>query len=618
MPLSGKRMYRSVIFQVFLAMAVIAGMALASMSLSVYVTVNAQNDAEAINLAGSLRMQSYRISNTLNQADQGNLEDPAAELDREITEFSSKLNTSIIPSVVADAGNAPLKKSWGKVLDNWNEQMSPLLQATRDGELSWQEGYRRYNEKLGRYVADIDAAVTYLQRDNEGKIELLGMTEAVSIFLIVFIVLYLVMKADSNFVVPLRKLVKAAEAVEGGDLGHRIKDHPENELGVLAMSFNTMTRSLEAQYRTLEDQVEERTRELHRSNQALYFLYKTSREIASSPYDERLLRAFLAELKKVADVDAINLCVSAEPNYLGYDYISTSAENGEDCDGDCSVCALAPERLERAHLPGVSLAIESRSDNYGFLYIRPREGEKLAPWQNQLLNTVAESLSTAFAFHRTLGQEHRVMLLEERSTIARELHDSLAQSLSYMKMETARLQKMIEKGLESDRIEGAIADLQEGINAAYKHLRELLVTFRVKLDAPDLRTALQAAVTEFDEQSSAQVQLNYKIEGNSLGPNGDIHVLHVVREALNNAVKHSRASQILLHCDRLPTGDFVFIIEDNGVGIPDQPEKQHHYGLYTMRERAHRLDGELEYTARDSGGTRVQLRVPASAKLLGA
>ena len=181
MPLSGKRIFSSVIFQVFLAMAVIAGMALASMGLSVYVTVKSQNDAEAINLAGSLRMQSYRISNTLNQADQGNLEDPAAELDREITEFSSKLNTSIIPSVVADAGNAPLKKSWGKVLDNWNEQMSPLLQATRDGELSWQEGYRRYNEKLGRYVADIDAAVTYLQRDNEGKIELLGMTEAVSI-----------------------------------------------------------------------------------------------------------------------------------------------------------------------------------------------------------------------------------------------------------------------------------------------------------------------------------------------------------------------------------------------------------------------------------------------------
>ena len=394
--------------------------------------------------------------------------------------------------------------------------------------------------------------------------------------------------------------------------------NPENELGVLAMSFNTMTQSLEAQYRTLEDQVEERTQELHRSNQALYFLYKTSREIASSPYDERLLRAFLAELKKVAVVDSINLCVSAEPNFLGYDFISTNENKGEDCQGDCSVCALSPERLERAHIPGVSLPIESRSDSYGFLYIRPMEGEKLLPWQNQLLNTVAESLSTAFAFHRTLGQEHRVMLLEERSTIARELHDSLAQSLSYMKMETARLKKLMEKGFDSEKIEEAIADLQEGINAAYKHLRELLVTFRVKLDAPDLRTALQHAVTEFDEQGSALVQLDYQIEGSSLGPNGDIHVLHVVREALNNAVKHSGASRILLRCDRTPDGDFIFNIEDNGIGIPDHPEKQHHYGLYTMRERAQRLDGELEYTTRDSGGTRVQLRVPGSANLLGA
>lgn len=617
MPLSGKPRYRSVIFQVFLAMAVIAGMALASMSLSVYVTVHAQNDAEAINLAGSLRMQSYRISNTLSQAEKGNLEDPATMLDREITGFTRKLASSTIPAVVDGAGNAPLEQSYRRVVENWEREMSPLIAAARDGDLSWQEGYRRYNEKLDEYVADIDAMVTHLQRDNEGKIELLGMTEAVSIFLIVFIVLYLVMRADSNFVIPLRKLVRAAEDVERGNLGHRIEEFPENELGSLATTFNNMTESLQAQYRTLEEQVEERTRELHRSNQALYFLYKTSREIASSPYDERLLRVFLAELKKVSDVESINLCVNAEPNYFGYDYLSTEDNPKDECHGDCSECALSPQHLQKTHTPGISLPIESRSDNYGFLYILPREGEKLLPWQNQLLNTVAETLSTSFAFHRTMGQEHRVMLLEERSTIARELHDSLAQSLSYMKMETARLQKMMEKGFEKERIEGGVADLQEGINAAYKHLRELLVTFRVKLDSPDLRTAMQHAVREFDEQSSAHVTLDYQIEGPGLGPNGDIHVLHIMREALNNAVKHARAENILLTCTR-NRGNFLFTVEDDGIGISDNPEKQHHYGLYTMRERAQRLNGELAYSPRDQGGTRVQLRVNDDAGLMAA
>ncbi len=614
MPLSGRPMHRSVIFQVFLAMAVIAGMALASMGLSVYVTVGAQNDAEAINLAGSLRMQSYRISNTMALAELGEVDEPAASLDRELAAFTLKLKSSAIPEVVKSARNTPLTKSYLRVVNNWDREMAPLITAARDGRLALDESYRLYNEGLDEHVADIDAMVTHLQRDNEGKIELLGMTEAVSILLIVFIVLYLMMKADSNFVLPLRKLVSAAEDVERGNLGHRIRDFPDNELGVLAMTFNTMTQSLQAQYRTLEEQVEERTRELHRSNRALYFLYKTSREIASSPHDERLLRVFMSELKKVSDVERITLCVTAEPNMRNYDFLSTEDAVSAACDGDCGECQFSPDMVAKAHLPGISLPVQSRNDNYGFLYVEPRGGEKLAPWQNQLLNTVTETLSTAFAFHRTLGQEHRVMLLEERSAIARELHDSLAQSLSYMKMETARLIKLMDKGAEQAQIEGAVADLQEGINAAYKHLRELLVTFRVKLDSPDLRTAMEHAVAEFNDQSDARVTLDYRLDGSGLGPNDDIHILHVVREALNNAVKHARAQNIRLSCTSR-AGEALFTVEDDGIGITDNPEKTHHYGLYTMRERAQRLKGELEYSRREKGGTRVQLRVPAGTVL---
>lgn len=617
MPMSGKPIYRSVIFQVFLAMAVIAGMALLSMSLSVYVTVNAQNDAEAINLAGSLRMQSYQISNMLAQARNGDNDNIASRLDEELQGFSKKLSTSAIPNVISQAGNVPLQRSYDKVVSNWESNISPLLSATSAGELSLKDGYDAYNEQLDDYVADIDDMVMHLQRENEGKIELLGMTEALSIFLIMFIVLYLIMKADSNFVIPLRRLLRAAEDVERGNLRHRIEKYPENELGVLAVTFNNMTQSLEEQYRHLEEQVAERTEELHRSNQALYFLYKTSREVASSPYDPRLLKGLLSELKKVADVDTINLCVSAEPNYRSYDYLSTGDAQDLDCDGNCKECTLSPEHLARSHTPGISLPILSRNDNFGFLYVRPQPNEKLAPWQNQLLNTVTETLSTAFAFHRNLGQEHRVILLEERSTIARELHDSLAQSLSYMKLETARLKKLMAKNAEKAQLEDAIIDLQEGINAAYKHLRELLVTFRVKLDAPDLRTGLEHAVQEFDEQSAAAVRLNYGMEGRSLGPNGDIHVLHVVREALNNAVKHSQAKEIVLHCSRADNGDFLFQVEDDGIGISANPEKEHHYGLFTMRERAQRLQGDLLYGARESAGTRVQLRVPGTASLLG-
>jgi two-component system nitrate/nitrite sensor histidine kinase NarX len=426
--------------------------------------------------------------------------------------------------------------------------------------------------------------------------------------------IFLIMKADSNFVVPLRGLVQAAERVEKGDFASRTTYMGDNELGLLSQTFNSMTESLEAQYRNLEQQVAERTEKLRKSNLALNFLHKTSREISSSPYDKQLLGIFLHDLKKVIEVELINLCISAEPNYADYEMITTDKEQSGICIEDCEDCSMAEDRVESALSRDVSLPLRNREDKFGFIFVRTKEGAKLESWQYQLLKTVAETLSTAFAFHHTLDQERRVILHEERSTIARELHDSLAQSLSYMKMEVARLKKLIGRNSEPHSVEEAINDLQEGLNAAYKHLRELLITFRVTLDAPTLRAALEHAVQEFDAQSSATVRLDYALGTYAMTPNEDIHVLHIVREALNNAVKHSQADSISLRCSHGESGELVFVVEDNGVGMPENPEKQHHYGIYTMRERSQRVDGELSYSNRSSGGTRVQLRLKLASE----
>ncbi len=592
---SSKEIYHSVIFQILMAMMLIAAMALMSMSMAVYVTLDTQDDAEAINLAGSLRMQSYRIANILSLAGEGEVIDPRQDLSTERQKFSDKLYRSSIAQLIEQSGNTPLTKSYLKVIENWQNHMEPLLdQAALDvPNIVWPDVNQQYNQNLETYVDDIDLMVMHLQRNTEGKIELLGMTEGVSIFLIIFIMIFFVMKADTNFIVPLRSLVRAAEKVEKGDLAHRTTYTGDNELGLLSQTFNSMTASLEAQYRNLEDQVAERTDKLRKYNLALNFLYKTSREITSNPYDQQLLRIFISDLKKVIEVRVINLRIKAEVGYSDYEIISTG-KNSED---------TAPTEGD------FSLLLRNRDEEYGSIFVSTRAGTELEPWQSQLLKTVAETLSTAFAFHRTLDRERRVILYEERSTIARELHDSLAQSLSYMKMEVARLKKMIERGFEPDQVEGAISDLQEGLNAAYKHLRELLVTFRVKLDAPDLRTALEHAVNEFNERSNALVTLDYALGSYTMSPNEDIHVLYIVREALTNAIKHSQASNICLRCIRSEDGGAIFLVDDDGIGMPETPEKQHHYGIYTMRERALQLDGEFTCSRRSSGGTRIQLKM---------
>ena len=610
----------SVIFQIFLAMLFIAGMALTSMGLSVYTTMHTQNDAEAINLAGSLRMQSYRIAHLLALASADEINNPQELLLSETKVFSEKLHQSTIFESITASGNAPLEKSYKKVVANWREQAEPILQSVAAGQpaLSWKQARMQYEEHLSSHVSDIETMVTNLQRNTEGKIELLGMTEGTSIFLIIFILIFFIMKADSNLVAPLRGLVQAAEKVKAGDLSHRTTYAGDNELGLLSQTFNAMTESLQEQYRTLEDQVSLRTEELHKSNQALYFLYKTSREITSSPYNQQLLNVFLSDLKKLVEVDMINLCVNPDPDYSDYQLITTENQGRSLCFGDCDECELTPQNPQDAPAGRLSLPLQNREDVFGHMYIRTQHGAPLESWRYQLLKTVAENLSTAFAFHHTLGQERRVILHEERSTIARELHDSLAQSLSYMKLETARLKKMIDRDFEREKIESAITDLQEGLNAAYKHLRELLVTFRLKLDVQSLRIALEQTVQELGAQTSANITLDYALGASIMSANEDIHTLHILREALNNAIKHADADNIVLRCSRSGLGETVFTIEDDGVGMPDKPEKQHHYGIYTMQERAQRLDGTLTYARLPAGGTRVQLKLKPAKQILQA
>lgn len=609
MPLLSKEIYTSVIFQILMAMLLIAGMALASMALAVYVTLDSQDDAKVINQAGSLRMQSYRIANVLSRASAGELANPPQALQLEVTSFTDTLYKSGIAQLVEQSGNTPLQHSYAEVVSNWESAMLPLLPLNNVGQqaIIWSDVRQHYNNHLAGYVDGVDQMVLYLQRNAEGKNELLGMTEGVSIFLILFILIFFVMKADSNFIVPLRALVQAAKKVERGNFDHRIAYSSSNELGLLSHTFNDMTASLESQYYNLEQQVSERTEELRKSNLALNFLYKTSREIASSPNDLPVLKVFLADLKKLIDVERVHLFIKFDPGYPEYMLIST-LDNIEAISPEN--CGINPGHSLRATQGEFMLPLKNRDEQYGSLYARTHNGGELDVWRQQLLKTVAETLSTAFAFHRTLNQEQRVILHEERSTIARELHDSLAQSLSYMKLEVARLKKMIERDLPTDQVEDAINDLQQGLNAAYKHLRELLVTFRLQLDSPDLRSALQRAVSEFNERSDACVTLTYDLGNYSLSANQDIHILHIMREALNNAIKHSRAKAIHLSCELGAGGEATFSVEDNGVGMPENPEKQHHYGIYTMRERAQQLNGELVCTSPATGGTRIELKLP--------
>lgn len=269
---------------------------------------------------------------------------------------------------------------------------------------------------------------------------------------------------------------------------------------------------------------------------------------------------------------------------------------------------------ERA-LVGVPL-IEGGSA-HGVLALRLAPGQQLAPWQRELANTVASHVAGALANASRAQAEQRVALLEERSVIARELHDSLAQSLSYLKIQVARLRSALAAQAAPAQPRGAvdevIDELKGGLDAAYRQLRELLTTFRLRMDGRGLQAALRDTVDEFARRSGLPISLDHRLVDLELTANQEIHVLQTVREALANVERHARATRAAVALARDASGQVVVTIDDDGVGIGSARSRPHHYGLAIMGDRADSLGGRCTVADRAGGGTRVELRFPAGS-----
>jgi two-component system nitrate/nitrite sensor histidine kinase NarX len=236
----------------------------------------------------------------------------------------------------------------------------------------------------------------------------------------------------------------------------------------------------------------------------------------------------------------------------------------------------------------------------------------LEPWQTQLLEALSRHIGIAIGTARRTEQSRRLSLLEERAAIARELHDSLAQSLAYMKIQVSRLKPYAESsGKEAAQV---LHELREGLNSAYRQLRELLTTFRLRIEGEGLNSALQSTVAEFSSRGGIPIALEVHLAGCPLSANEEIHTLQIVREALSNVLNHARATQAQVRVDCGSDGSVSAVIEDDGIGIRKMAGA-HHYGMTIMEERAKNLGGILTVDRPATAGTRVTLHfMPAGQR----
>jgi two-component system nitrate/nitrite sensor histidine kinase NarX len=216
----------------------------------------------------------------------------------------------------------------------------------------------------------------------------------------------------------------------------------------------------------------------------------------------------------------------------------------------------------------------------------------------------------------------RAALNRERRLMAAEVHDSVAQSLAFVKMRLPLLEDAV-IALDVARARQYCDDVRAAVTQAHASLRSVLAHLRSPMDPEGLLHALDEVARSFRRSCDAELELVNETPGRGFTLEQETQVFHIVQEALANVTRHARATRAWVRLAAWDDGQAQVVVEDDGAGLTPKPtDRGSHYGLEIMLERAQRLGGTLEVGPRDGGGTRVLLRFSLrgaeSARVIGA
>ncbi|HHY89314.1 MAG TPA: GAF domain-containing protein [Chloroflexi bacterium] len=197
---------------------------------------------------------------------------------------------------------------------------------------------------------------------------------------------------------------------------------------------------------------------------------------------------------------------------------------------------------------------------------------------------------------------------DERARLARDLHDSLNQSLYALTLYTRAAQRQLAAG-NLEAVNQHLEDLYQSARTGLGEIRLLIYELRPPiLEAHGLQGALERRLRTVEERSGLKVTFEPSLPG-PLDADLEENLYRLAEEALNNVIKHARASQVTL---RLGEDGGVVRLEviDDGRGFDPEKLAAGGQGLHNMRERAALLDGKLILESRPGGGTRIIVEVP--------
>ena len=619
----------ALLFLLFLALVT------TSVTVTAWMVNDQHQDARVINLAGRQRMLVQQMTSQALQIGSGDdrqdhqqaLSEAQAVFEQTLEALLNGGETYYLPGQMVSvpaATSREIQDGLAELQIAWQTFRTHLaaLQMDAPGSPGFESALRSIQALSPQLTGQADRIVRLYEADSEHKVARLRRVQAGFFVCAGGLLVFGVVMTRRHIIAPLRALQRAAGKIGAGDLSSPIKGQGPPELAALAASLDAMRVQLKTLTTGLESRVAQRTRELTA-------LHEVLREVSSRLEIEHVLQSVTSKARDLLDSEVAFLCLIDEAGEL----LALTAYKGPQ-DAVCGARTLARHSVAGQVL-GRRQAMICDADGCQNIAPQYRASHLVAPLrigeriigalcvgsarpfaysqeQVSLLTELANSTAIALENARLYEQAERVATLEERQRIAADMHDGLAQTLSYVKLKADRLAPLIEQG-EAGPAAAELALIGQAIDRANDELRHSIASLR---SAPVADRPLQVQLAEL-VASLSQPSDDFSVE--VAMPEGDsvvldsaetVQIVRVVQEALHNTRRHASAAHVTIRLDRQER-DYRLIVQDDGCGFDMAGAAgQGHFGLSIMQARAARIGGTLSLRSAPGQGTQVILTWP--------
>lgn len=260
-----------------------------------------------------------------------------------------------------------------------------------------------------------------------------------------------------------------------------------------------------------------------------------------------------------------------------------------------------------------SIPLYTDNKKMGVLNVASTNWKELSGDDLKILYTIGDLLAIAIERATLFEKSVEYAAVEERFRLARELHDTLGQSMTSVILRLETAEALIEAEADKEKIKKTISQTLNLARSNLDEARRSILNLRAStLDHNKLEEAITLLADEIQKNNNIEINFSSEMKNINLSPFIEASLYRLVQESLSNIVKHSKALNVCIEL-KVEDNNIFLSVKDDGIGFEQSKIPKERYGLIGLNERVKLLNGELKIETEVDKGTYLQFLIPVSS-----